>query len=315
MPNPTIQTRYGGEVSNNILVMTATGNELFEKGLICIKIGIHDSLAIPRLQLGKILQKRKAHPTSADSKGDLKFDERVLQPQDMMVYVEFNPARFEHFWRPFQPVGKMVFEELPAAVQTKILNAVLTQSGSELGIEFINGKKGDAEGEYFDGILTRIKAAADTVKVACAETSQLARLRAVWKGTKADIREKAEFTFLMSKADADAYDDELADLAAKGKAPTEKNPEKFKGHRIVGLTGWPDGLIVGTLCALDENKTNLFAAVNLVDDFDSILVDKVAPASELHFVKMLMKADTQIAWDEAVTICDNSTAAAVENVG
>lgn len=306
MPNPVITTRYGGEVANTLLVQAATGNELFEKGLVHIYVGVKDTIAIPRLQLGKLLQKRKANPTSANSKGTLNIDERVLATQDIMVYFEFNPARFEHFWRKYQPVGNMVFEELPAEVQTQILQAVLTQAGSEIGLEFINGVKGDEEGQYFDGILTRIKAAANTVKVDCAETSQIARLRAVYKGTDPTIRDKAEFTFLMSKADADAYDDELADQVAKGKDPTEKNAERFKGHRVVGLTGWPEGLIVGTLCSLDENKTNLYAAVNLLNDYDCILVDKVSAASELLFVKMLMKADTQIAWDEAVTIFDAS---------
>ena len=306
MPNPVITTRYGGEVANTLLVQTATGNELFEKGLAHIYVDVKDSISIPRLQLGKLLQKRKANPTSANSMGDLNIDERTLVTQDIMVYMEFNPARFEHFWRKHQPTGNMVFEELPAETQTKILSAVLTKTGSELGLEFINGEKGDAEGQYFDGILTRIKAAAKTVKADCAETSQIKRLRAVWQATDPIIRDKAEFTFLMSKADVDAYDDELSDQVAKGKDPTEKNAEKFKGHRVVGLTGWPEGVIVGTLCSLDENKTNLFAAVNLLDDFDCILVDKVSNASELLFVKMLMKADTQIAWDEAVTVFDAS---------
>lgn len=306
MSNPVITTRYGGEVTNNILVQTATGNELFENGLIHIYVGVKDSISIPRLQLSKLLQKRKANPTSADSKGNLKIDERVLVTQDFMVYMEFNPARFEHFWKKHQPTGPMVFQELPAEVQTKILTAVLTQTGSELGVEFIKGVKGEEEGQYFDGILTRIEAAAATVKAECTETSMIKRLRAVWQKTDSVIREKPEFTFLMSKADADAYDDELADQVAKGKDPTEKNAEKFKGHRVIGLTGWPEGVIVGTLCSLDENKTNLFAAVNLLDDYDCIKVAPVGEASELYFVKMLGKADTQIAWDEAVTILDAS---------
>ena len=312
MPNPVITTRYGGEVTDNILVRTATGNELFENGLINIKTGIKSGLAIPRLQLSKLLQKRKANPTSANSKGNLTIDERKLEPQDIMVYMEFNPARFEHFWKQFQPTGEMVFQELPAEVQIKILQAVLTQSASELGIEFLTGEKGDDEGQYFDGIITRILASDSVVKVECAQESQIERLRKVWKGTDSVIREKPEFVFLTSKADADAYDDEITDLTAKGKSPTEKNPERFKGHRVVGLAGCPEGLIVGTLCSMDENKTNLFAAVNMVEDFNCIQVDKVSAASELYFVKMLMKADTQIAWDEAVTICDNRANAVVE---
>lgn len=311
MPNPTITTRYAGEVLDSILVQAATGNELVEKGLICIKVGIQDGLAIPRLQLTKVLQKRKKNPTSANSKGDVNIDERCLHPQDAMVYLEFDPTLFEHFWKKYQPTGNLLFEQLPDDVKVTLVNGVLTQLGSELGVEFISGVKGDAEGQYFDGVLTRALAAEKTVKVECTENSQIKRLRAVWNKTKSVIRNKPEFVFLMSSADADAYDDEITDLVNKGAAPTEKNPERFKGHRIVPLEGWPDGVIMGTLCSLDEQKSNLFAAVNLASDFDCVQVEKVSNASELYFIKILLKADTQIAWDEAITICDNS----VEEVG
>lgn len=40
MANPNIQTAYGGEVLDQILVMAATGNQLFEKGLILSLIHI-----------------------------------------------------------------------------------------------------------------------------------------------------------------------------------------------------------------------------------------------------------------------------------
>lgn len=305
MPNPTINTRYAGEVYEKILAKAATGNELFERGLIHVETGVQDKLAIPRLQLSKILQKRKEMPTSADAKGDITFDERVLEPHDAMVYIEFNPRLFEHIWRKWQPTGNLVFEELPANIQSQLLEAIVSQLGEELGVEFIQGEYGENEGQYFDGILTRIAAAEGTVRATCSDSSQIKRLRAVWKATDAKIRDKAEFVFLMSKADWDEYDDELADLHHKGADPTEQNVKRFKGHRVEPLAGMPDGVIIGTLCSLDANKTNLFAAVNLVNDFNAILIDKVTNAGEKYFCKMLLKADTQIAWDELCTLLDN----------
>ena len=305
MPNPAISTRYAGEVYERILAKAATGNELFERGLIHVETGVQDKLAIPRLQLSKILQKRKEMPVSDDSKGNINIDERVLEPHDAMVYIEFNPRLFEHFWRKWQPTGNLVFEELPADVQAQLLEAILSKLSEELGVEFITGVYGTEEGQYFDGILTRIAAAEGTVRATCSDASQIKRLRAVWKATDPVIRDKAEFVFLMSKADWDEYDDELADLHHKGADPTEQNVKRFKGHRVEPLTGMPDGVIIGTLASLDANKTNLFAAVNLVDDFNAILIDKVTNAGEKYFCKMLLKADTQIAWDELCTLLDN----------
>ena len=57
-----------------------------------------------------------------------------------------------------------------------------------------------------------------------------------------------------------------------------------------------------TLCSPDAGG-NLFAAVNLQDDEDVIQIDKIN-ASELYFFKMLMKADTNIAFGEEVVVLD-----------
>lgn len=115
--NPSIQTNYGGEFLNRLLTLVTTGNELFERGLIHMEQNVSDKYSIPRMQLSKILQKRVEQPTEANSKGQFTIDERVLQPQDVMAYTEFNPRSFEKFWKPFQPTGELVFGELPSNVQ------------------------------------------------------------------------------------------------------------------------------------------------------------------------------------------------------
>ncbi|MDA6864858.1 hypothetical protein OSL55_28045, partial [Escherichia coli] len=78
---------------------------------------------------------------------------------------------------------------------------------------------------------------------------------------------------------------------------------RYKGITIETLAAWPDDLIVCTLCSPDAGG-NLFAAVNLQDDEDVIQIDKISNASELYFFKMLMKADTNIAFGEEVVVLD-----------
>ena len=85
------------------------------------------------------------------------------------------------------------------------------------------------------------------------------------------------------------------------------NVERYKGIRIVPLSNWPDGLIVATVCGMDYD-TNLWAGVNLVDDMDVIQIDKLTNAGEKYFFKMLMKADTNIAWGEDVILLDGRAA-------
>lgn len=306
MANPNIQTAYSGEVLDQILVMAATGNELFEKGLIHMETSIGDKFYIPRLQLSKLLQKRVEMPKSENSKGDFKIDERMLKPEDVMVYTEFNPRSFEGFWKKWQPTGNLVFRDLTPEVQVALLSEVLKQVGTELGYHFIQGEHGEGEEQFFDGILTRIQGDKDVVKATCESTSQIARLRAVWEKTADKVRGHANFTFLMSSADFDKYDNELTDLHHKGADPTTTNVARFKGKRIAALNDWPDGVIVGTICSLGTDS-NLYAGCNLADDYDCLQVDKVQASGERYFIKMLMKADTQIAWGQLVTLLDTRT--------
>lgn len=308
MANPNIQTAYTGEVLDQILVAAATGNQLFEKGLIHMETNIGNKFYIPRFQLSKLLQKRVEMPKSENSKGEFKIDERVLEPKDIMVYTEFNPRSFEKFWRKWQPTGNLVFRDLTPDVQVTLLNEVLKQVGTELGYHFIQGVEGDGEEQFFDGVLTRITADPDVVKATCDSESQIERLRAVWKKTADKVRGNANFTFLMSSADFDKYDNELTDLHHKGADPTTTNIARFKGKRIAALNDWPDGVIVGTICSLGTDS-NLYAGCNLADDYDCLQVDKVQASGERYFIKMLMKADTQIAWGQLVTLLDYRSAA------
>lgn len=310
MPNPNIQTAYSGEVLDTILVKVSTGNELFQKGLVHLETGINKDLNIPRMQLSKMLQKRKEQPTSANSKGEFKITERKLVPQEMMVYTEFNPRSFESFWKKWQPTGDLVFRELPNDVQEMFLKALVDEVGSELEYHLIQGKKGDGEEDFFDGLLTRILADRDVTKVMCGETLIEKRLSAVWEKTPVKVRQNPNFTFIMSAADFDKYDDELTAKHHKGADPTGTNKPAFKGKRIVALAQWPSDVIVGTICSTGRNS-NLYVGTSLSDDFNCVDVNKVSNAGELYFFKMLMKADTQIAWGELVTLLDNRSVVGV----
>ena len=66
----------------------------------------------------------------------------------------------------------------------------------------------------------------------------------------------------------------------------------------------PEGVIVATICSSDVDS-NLFAAVNLQNDENVIQIDKLSNASELYFFKLLMKADTNIAFGEEFVVLDS----------
>ncbi len=296
-------TNYSGEVLETVLTLATTGNELVSKGLIMVIPGVNSSISIPRVKSGKMLQKRKEDPQKSDSKGDFTYSEKKLTPKDMMAFTLFNPRAFEHIWREYQPTGDLVFRQLPANVQNILLQELLKQVGNELGYQYINGEYGDSDSELLDGILTQAAKDADVVKVKSVGTTMLQRLKELRAHIPVTMRNNPNLRILMSVEDFDTYDDELTQLANKGTAPTDVNLERYKGIAIEVLTQWPANLVVATPCDSGMNG-NLFAAVNLQDDENVILIDKWANASEMYFFKMLMKADTQIGFGEEFIALD-----------
>lgn len=306
-----ITSVYAGEVLETLLVRATTANELVDGGHIHIEPNIQKKFTIPRLKVGSMLQKRKEQPTEDDSKGDFNVTEKYLEPQDVMAFTTFNPRSFEKFWRPFQPTGNLVFRELPPEAQNKMLAEMAKVVNFELGYEFINGVKGDAEGQYFDGILTRIVADVDNVlSVADAAAITEDNIITVLKSVVAKIPKalkkanvKPKMKIFMSVANAEMYDYVLTEKPNKGADYTNMNPERFKGYKVVPLADWPDDVMVAAY-ASTEMDSNFWAGVDYVDDAEVIQIDKLTNAGEKYFFKMLLKADTNIVFGEDIVLYD-----------
>ncbi|HQB47420.1 MAG TPA: cadherin-like beta sandwich domain-containing protein [Bacteroidales bacterium] len=303
----TVTSAYAGEVLEELLVRATTGNQLVAGGHIRVQPNVTKKFSIPRLRAGRMLQKRKEMPTDTDSKGDFTIDEKYLEPKDLMAFTTFNPRVFENIWRPFQPTGNLVFAELPPHVQTALLAELAKVVDFELGNEFINGKEGNSEGQYFDGVLTRIVDSEDVIRVSSlaplTSTNIISKMKAVRGAIPKAIRANKDLKLFMSVEDAEIYEYELTDRPHKGADYTNMNPERFKGIRIVPLADWPKDVIVAAVTSTGVDS-NFWAGVSLVDDQDAILIDKLTNAGEKYFFKMLMKADTNIVFDEEIVLYD-----------
>ncbi len=299
-------TNYNGEVLERILTVATTGNELVTKGLIHVIPGVEKKISIPRLKVGKMLQKRKENPQVEDSKGDFNYSEQSLDPEDFMAFTVFNPRTFEHIWRKWQPKGNLVFAELPPEAQNALLDALSKQVQFELGDHYVNGEyaDGDDDTKLMNGILTQAAKAKDYIFVDVSKaTTMLAKLKAIRAKIPKAMRQNSNLRIVMSVEDFDKYDDELTERESKNASETEVNRMRYKGITIETVAAWPEGVIVCTLCSMDADG-NLFAAVNLQNDESVIQIDKISAASELYFFKLLMKADTNIAFGEEFVVAD-----------
>lgn len=322
-------TNYTGEVLEDLLTYTAQENETYKEGLIHIKAGIQKKYTLPAVSLNGIIQDHKATPDS--SKGDYDFTERYLEPNDFMVYMEFNPRDFEKYYKPFQPKGNLVFRELDPKVQSTMIRLLL-----EKKVEYINhaiwcsaldaekAKIKPADGaaaseigadddagpmKYFNGAIARMlinSAAADGTeeakggKIVTAGTGAFAdgaavetELYAMWKAMPPKIRKKSGLVVLMDFASWDKYDEYLSSKTVKYSDNRTENQHMFRGKRIIPMVALPENtIIIGNFTTGQDS--NLWMGVDYANDEDVLVVDKLQANSELYFFKMLLKMDVNI---------------------
>ena len=300
MPVVVTGSAYSGEVLEHLLVRATTSNELVEQGHINLVPNVIKKYTLPRIKTGRVLQKRKEQPQTSDSKGNVTYDERSLEPQEFMAYTEFNPRAFESIWRPFQPKGPLVFAELNPTVQNVLLAELAKVVDFELGENFVVGVHGSGETQFFNGILTRMKTDPDVVRIPNPTTITEANIINILTDIAAKvpkaIRKNPDLKIFMSYEDFTLYDNVIT-KSFKGKGWDETNNAKFKGIQIASLATMPVGNIFCTIGNTSINS-NLWAGVSFVDDAEAVLIGKVTNSGELYFFKMLMKADTQIAFGE-----------------
>ena len=318
MPVKVTKSAYSGEVLERLLVRATTYNEIVEGGHIRIQPNVQSKFTIPRLKIGKMLQKYKAMPDyEKDAKGDFSYDEVLLRPKKVMAFTTFDPATFEHIWRPFQPVGNLVFQKLPANVQNQMLEEMAASVDIELGWHYINGKYSSKDGDFFNGILTRILLNADVVKIATpkaiTEANVLEVLRKVRSAIPAGAKKnRKNLKIFMSDADFDLYDWVISEKPYKGVDYTQMTQEKFKGIPIVHMVDWPKDVVVATYASTDITS-NFWGAVSLMDDANVIQIDKVTTYGDLYFFKMKMKIDTQVVFGEDIVLYDPRTDVVLPN--
>lgn len=322
-------TNYTGEVLEDLLTYTAQENETYKEGLIHIKAGIQKKYTLPAISLNSIIQDHVATPTS--SKGDYDFTERYLEPNDFMVYIEFNPRDFEKYYKFAQPNGNLVFRELDPKVQATMIrlllekkmeyinnaiwNSALTTDKAKItatdGASSVAIGADDAAGpqKYFNGAIARMlinaAAAADTDEakggqIISAGTGAFAdgaavetELYAMWKVTPPKVRKKSGLVILMDYATWDKYDEYVSSKEYKYTDNRQENQHMFRGKRIIPMTALPENtIIIG--CFTTGQDSNLWMGVDYANDEDVLQVDKLQANSELYFFKMLLKMDVNI---------------------
>lgn len=296
-------TTYAGEAAANFILRAITGADTVDGGHLMVKDGIKKKYTIPRLDVNDIIQKRAATPTS---QGEIGIDGRVLEPQDYMIYLEFNPRDFEDHWHAVQLNERLLDRSLPVTAEATIARRILQEHAKFLDRAIWQGDK-DVEGplDKFDGFIKKLKEADDTIlvdsPVVLTAGNIASKLEACYLVIPDAVRYKDNLKFFVSYKTYRLYEEFQAAQVYKGVDVTTAGRPFYKGIPVVKIAGMPDDhIVVGVGTASLES--NFWLGLNSKDDENMIQLARLQANSELWFFKMLMKADVNVGFDDEVVL-------------
>lgn len=290
---------YAGEAASQFIVKAITGADTIQGGNVYVKDGIKKKFTIPRWDATytDFIQDRAATPVS---QGTSTIDGQVLDPEDYMIYYEFNPRDFEEHWFAIQLDETLIDRALPVSVESVIVQEILKRHAKYFNqIIWSGDMTTTGVFKYFDGFLTKAANSNDTVVVPSPVDLTVDNIQAQFLAgynliTPALLYDK-DMKFYCSYNTYNLYAQSQINQTYKGIDTTQEGNPYFKGRKVERIADFPDNAYLIAKGA-PTTESNLWIGMNSTDDANLQLQKKQAN-SELWFVKMLMKADAQIGWN------------------
>ena len=321
-------TTWSGPAASYMITRAVVGADTIEKGVIYVEDGIKKKKTIPRIEVSNFMQRRSATPVS---QGDVVVDGRVLEPQDLMLYYEFNPRDFEAHFYAEQLQPKLLGRELPVTAE----NFMVMQTMKRLNEFFENAihrgrkeydtqgaavnptSKGDVAGAaayfYFDGIIKKALDASGIISVPTPVALTYSNIRDKFQAAlnlvpKALLYRygKAGLKFVVSYADQLKYEQALRQDLYKNQDTTESGINRYSGYDVVPVAGLPEDTFYVCIAKPDIDS-NLWLGINSTED-NQLQLMRLQNNSEMFFVKGLFKMDTQIGFADQLVIYTTITA-------
>ena len=314
---------WSGPAASYMITRAVIGADTLEKGAAMFIDGIRKKKTIPRIEVSGFMQQKQPDPVS---QGQVTVDGRVLDPQDSMLYFEFNPRDFEQHFYAENLSDELLYRTVPdpanafLVLQTmKRLNEFFENLIHRGRIQYnpnpggagvdptTKGEVANASAFYFmDGFIKKLLDAASGANPTIVIANPVAL-------TPANIRDKMSLMisalplaligkfgkggvkFAMSYYDFVQYSEALRTDAFKNLNSYEKAPEEYRGYDIECLGGLPPGTMYLAIQKPDIDS-NTWVGCNSLDD--KIMMKQKQANSEYWFIKGLFKTDTQIGFPD-----------------
>ena len=303
-------TTYAGEAASQFIVKAITGADTVQGGHCYIKDGIKKKFTIPRwtADYQDFIQDRQATPTS---KGTMTVTGQALTPADYMIYTEFNPRDYEDHWFATQLNDTLIDRSLPYSVESVTVQEVLKRHTKYFNQAIWNSSTSNAAPSifrYYDGWLKKAQNAAGTVVVGSPTTLTASNIQGEFlKGYQVipqALRYDPDMKYFVSYNTFDLYAQSQINQTYKGVDTTQDGIATFKGRKVERIADMPDNVyfIAKGRPGMDSN---LWIGLNSISD-EGLQLQRLQNNSELFFIKMLMKVDVQIGWNEETVLYGTS---------
>lgn len=305
---------FVGTAADYFITLAVSGNKTVQDGHIHLQSGINEKLFMPRLRTsGNLLQAGwTAEPTT---QGGFDVTERTLDPQEIMLYTEYNPDQFRAFWQEFAPSPDQlaVDTELLESVRVAMVEELLKQTATNTAVAIWQGDKGASPAPaypktLFVGLIPRALADTDVVDVSGATTltsaNIITELDKVYNDIPDAIVQHPNLKIFVSNKTGKLYQQALVAISGKGDVPSTSarlGEQDYYGIPVVPLAEMQDDVMFCTHASADRDS-NIHLGVTAERNHAEVKSDRKNANSDLFFFKMKFKADTQIANGEEVVL-------------
>jgi hypothetical protein len=303
MPFVINDVTYAGEAASGFIVKSLTGSDTINKGLVYVKDGIKKKFTIPRMVVADLIQDPAPTPTS---QGTATVDAQVLDPEEWLIYMEFNPRDFEDHWAALQLSPDLLDRTLPTTAESVLVQEVLKIHANHIesilwrgDVDLSNSLK------YFDGFVRKMVESAATKKVASPavlDTSNIfTKMEAGYALIPDALKYDTDVKYMVNYKTADVFRKAQQNQTYKGVDVTSGGIYSFNGKGVEICAGLPDDTFVVAKGRPDPTS-NLWVGMNSIGDETKIQLARLQANSELFFIKLMMKADVNFGFGEEVVI-------------
>jgi len=321
-----VDTTYSGTFASYLILPATFGMDTIEKGAVYVVDGIKKKHTIDRMDFTQPLQPRQATPTS---QGTFTQDGRVITPQDIMLYTEFNPRDYEANFLAEQLSPTLLARELPVTAETYMMQIGLNRAMEPIETMLwmgsttytaAPGSTGNGQLVFFDGFIKKMlndstvydvpsPTTLTSSNILAAMTSCITLLATNKKALLSRSNRFKRLKFFISVNTAQIYQAALTEgLTFKGLNTMEVGDNKpYKGYEVVILAGMPDNTIL--FCeGIQDTSSNLWVGMNSMED-NNLQLQRLQNNSELFFLKALMKYDVNYGWGNEIALYTTLTTA------